>query len=553
MDRPRKSDRSRALPLAEAAGGPSVPSEIRMLGRVVTGSLSEGLEARLDESISVEDMAVGRYVVISGEKRRFFAMVTDVRLDASNPQLVTAPPITDPFIARVMAGTSTFGTLEVQPMLTVDEASGSVMPVRTVPVHFAPVREAGDADVALVFGQEDETHFYIGQPIDMHTRVCIDLRRLVERSSGVFGKSGTGKTYITRLLLAGMIRNRAAVNLIFDMHNEYGWKGRSEGKAAEVHGLKQLYNERVRIFTLDRLSTTRRGAHPDHEVEIGYDQIEWADIELLRDVLGMSQAQLESVSRLQRTLGGTSWFEAFVKLEPKAREDLATELGLNASTLNVLHRKLTERVARLPFLKPKATEDSVRRILETLQRGDNVVLEFGRHTSLDAYILVANILTRRIHEHYVTAVEHALGADDPMPRPLVITIEEAHKFLSPDVADLTIFGTIAREMRKYNVTLLVVDQRPSEIDEEIMSQIGTRVTCLLDNERDTAAVLGGIPGASGLRSVLARLETKQQAIILGHAVPMPVAIRTRDYGTEESYADLRAQDAIGGSLRDIFG
>ena len=52
----------------------------------------------------------------------------------------------------------------------------------------------------------------------------------------------------------------------------------------------------------------------------------------------------------------------------------------------------------------------------------------------------------------------------------------------------TIFGTIARELRKYNVTLLIVDQRPSGIDPEVMSQIGTRVTCLLDDESDIRAV-----------------------------------------------------------------
>ena len=93
----------------------------------------------------------------------------------------------------------------------------------------------------------------------------------------------------------------------------------------------------------------------------------------------------------------------------------------------------------------------------------------------------------------------------------------------------TIFGTIARELRKYKVTLLIVDQRPSGIDDEVMSQVGSRVTALLDNERDISAVLTGVSGASGLREVLARLDTKQQAIVLGHAVPMPVVIQTRTY------------------------
>jgi DNA helicase HerA-like ATPase len=126
-----------------------------------------------------------------------------------------------------------------------------------------------------------------------------------------------------------------------------------------------------------------------------------------------------------------------------------------------------------------------------------------------------------------------------MPPQLLITIEEAHKFLEPAIARQTIFGIIAREMRKYNVTLLIVDQRPSGIDEEVMSQIGTRVTALLDNERDINAVMNGVSGAGGLREVLARLDTKQQAIIMGHAVPMPVVIRSRNYDAA-FYAALQA-------------
>src|SRR5580704_3218211 len=111
-------------------------------------------------------------------------------------------------------------------------------------------------------------------------------------------------------------------------------------------------------------------------------------------------------------------------------------------------------------------------------------------------MLVANILTRRIHQRYVERKERALGGKEAEPRPLVITIEEAHKFLSPQLSGQTIFGTIAREMRKYNVTLLIVDQRPSGIDSEVLSQVGTRVCCLLDDEKDIDAVLTGVSGAN---------------------------------------------------------
>jgi DNA helicase HerA-like ATPase len=142
-----------------------------------------------------------------------------------------------------------------------------------------------------------------------------------------------------------------------------------------------------------------------------------------------------------------------------------------------------------------------------------------------------------------------MGDGGQKPRPLMITIEEAHKFLAPSLAGQTIFGTIAREMRKYNVTLLIVDQRPSGIDDEVLSQVGTKICCLLDDEKDIDAVLTGVSGANSLRSVLASLESKQQALIFGHAVPMPVVVKTRKYDDDP----FRKAMADGASISDEEG
>jgi uncharacterized protein len=156
-----------------------------------------------------------------------------------------------------------------------------------------------------------------------------------------------------------------------------------------------------------------------------------------------------------------------------------------------------------------------------------------------SYMLATNTISRRIHHSYVHKAEKFLQSKNPSdrPHPLVITIEEAHRFLDPATVKQTIFGIIAREMRKYFVTLLVVDQRPSGIDNEVMSQIGTRITALLNDEKDIEAIFTGVSGGQALRSVLAKLDSKQQALILGHAVPMPVVVRTRPYD-QTFYAEI---------------
>jgi len=512
------------------------------LGIVVAGSLNKGLEVRLDSPVSVEEMAVGRYVTIEGQKRRFLGMITDISLGVIDQKLTVTPPdVSDPFIAEVLAGTSTYGTLHIMPMLTIGGDVASLderpQPVKTTPSHFATVNLASQQDIELVFGKEDEKKFFIGTPLDMETKICLDLEGLVKRSNGIFGKSGTGKTFLTRILLIGMLQKSKAVNLIFDMHNEYGWEGTSE-QGRKVKALKQLFPAKVAVFTLDEESSRRRKVSTDFVVRIGYDEIEPEDIGLLRQTLNLTEASVQAVYILAREFGDKRWIEATLSLgDEEETKQLLNRLNIHESTYRNLRRGL-ETIRRLPFLLAHSPDNSVKRILDYLDQGMNVVLEFGRYTDVTAYILVANLLTRRIHAQYRERMEKALGEDIAPPHPLVITIEEAHKFLNPEVASQTIFGTIAREMRKYNVTLLIIDQRPSGIDEEVMSQIGTKITCLLDNERDIDSVLAGVSGKSELKSVLSRLESKQQALIFGHAVPMPVVVKTREYGSAKSYKEF---------------
>jgi DNA helicase HerA-like ATPase len=524
------------------------PRPTRELGIVISGSLSKGLEIKLDARAPVEEMAVGRYITIEGNQLKFFGMITDVALDNTNPQIEKTPPdVDDEFLREVYTGASVFGRLHVSPMLVLDKTADQPRPVKTIPGHFSKVRLATEEDVNMVFGQEDEQHFHIGEPLDMEdVRVNLDLPRMVERSVGVFGKSGTGKSFLTRLLLAGVIQRNAAVSLIFDMHNDYGWEVQTETRTS-VKGLKQLFPQQVAIFTLDEESSRRRRVRPDFVVVLDWSDIQPEDLEMLRTTLDLSDQMIGAAYTLRR-YWDRGWIKRLLDSDNKADLDALVEnTAINRSSVDALVRRL-ERLTRFDFLRDSWKGDSAQAIIEYLEKGFNVVLEFGRYgNSLDAYILVANYLTRRIHQMYIERVERALGDKAQEPPQLLIVIEEAHKFLDPQIARQTIFGTIARELRKYNVTLLIVDQRPSGIDEEVMSQIGTRVTALLDNERDINAVLTGVSGAGALREVLARLDTKQQALIMGHAVPMPVVIQTRTYDADfyaamgfQEPADLKA-------------
>ncbi|MBD2022256.1 ATP-binding protein [Leptolyngbya sp. FACHB-36] len=540
------------------------------LGSVIQGSLSQGLEVRLHPDVSVEEMRVGKFLVVQGMRSRFFCMLTDVALGTASPRIVANPPDpTNTFLQEVLAGSGTYGTIDLTPMLMINQgkreleeiqnpkskiqnsslsslqpqssADIELLPVKTIPSHFSQVYDASEQDFRAVFGWEDDPHrrnFAIGQPIDMDVPVCLDLDRFVERSNGVFGKSGTGKSFLTRLLLSGIIRKQAAVNLIFDMHSEYGWEAAREGKQfSTVKGLRQLFPGQVQIYTLDPSSTKRRGVRDAQELYISYDQIDVEDLLLVRGELNLSEASLENAIILRNEFG-KSWITRLLAMSnSEIQEFCETKMG-SKSSIMALQRKLT-RLDDLKYIRNSCPHNYVGQVLESLEAGKHVVVEFGSQSNLLSYMLATNIIARRIHASYVLKAEKFLQTKNvtDRPRQLVVTIEEAHRFLDPATVGQTIFGTIAREMRKYFVTLLVVDQRPSGIDNEVMSQIGTRITALLNDEKDIDAIFTGVSGAQNLRSVLSKLDSKQQALILGHATPMPVVVRTRPYD-ETFYAEI---------------
>ena len=514
----------------------------RKLGMVVGGSLNGGLDVRLYPSTQDKEAKVGTFVSVQGDWRRFFGVVTDLRLESADPRFAASAPEAGEAMAGILAGASAYAMARVTVMLSTSVSEPAPQPARSLPSHFSPVHQASAADVQAIFGKEDAHHIFIGSPLDMEdTPVCMDLSELVKRSNGVFGKSGTGKSFLTRILLAGILQKRLATNLVFDMHNEYGWQGTSESGYA-VKGLKQLFPSRVVVFTLDEPSSRRRGVSTDSVVRIGFNEIEPEDVAILAPTLGITELGVQSCYTLHRR-SGDAWLLDFLALSGDEVKAKADDLGESVSTLEALRRRLSQ-LKRLDFMQDRTSQQdqAVRRILDYLKAGRHVVLEFGRHgDDLTAYLLVANLVTRRIHAEYRRRTEEASADGSSAPAPLAITIEEAHRFLNPQVAGQTIFGAIAREMRKYGVTLLVVDQRPSGIDDEVLSQIGTRITCQLDNERDVDAVLSGAPGARELKSVLSRLEARQQALMFGHALPMPVVVRTREYD-EQFYAALADGD-----------
>ncbi|MFN3704691.1 MAG: helicase HerA domain-containing protein [Thermoflexales bacterium] len=516
------------------------------LGVVIGGALSDGLLVRLNTQTVVEGLRVGSYVAVQGQtERTFFGYISDIELSNFNAALTLPGENT---LRRATYEASSLNKL-VKVKLELVSENQELKAVRSVPSHFAKVRRLTKEEATLIFGLQRPQSHLLGYLVDgEELAVYLDLQKLTERSTGVFGRSGTGKTFLTLPLLASIIQHQVANVLVFDMHNDYGYNLKGDGNSQQP-GLKRLSNiqDRVVVVTLDEQSSMRRSSGYEIALKIGLDEIEPEDLEALRDVLNFNEVQINTIHALPKLFNVERWIYVLAdrgtEEERRRLEELFESGQLVWRTFNAIRRKLN-RLLNFKFITEKST-GAVDKVIKYLSTNRSVVVEFGEFgRCTDAYVLVANLLTRRIHDTFVTLKEEAEAQGRDNSPHLVIVVEEAHRFLDPKVANLTTFGTIAREMRKYNVTLLIVDQRPSQIDREVMSQIGTRITCALSDEQDINAVLTGTRDPQRLRSLLNSLSSKQEALVIGHAVRMPVLVRTRNYNQEAWSEYMHPLDAL---------
>jgi hypothetical protein len=545
-------------------------SENRPIGYVTGGGLEANLQVRLE--VPAHEVQEGAFVVTDSGPWRFYGLVTDLQLAATDERF--AAESVDrrfaPQLSRLLREETLYTNLVMLPALMqergpdlsspeypawreLNKGKRKPIPVKTVPAHHALVRLASLMDITDIFGKEDgKNMFRVGETREQGHPICLDLEKLVKRSSGIFGTTGSGKSFLTRMILAGLIHANTAATLIFDMHNEYGPDSTSSDTGAAVPGLRGKFPAAVRLVGLG--AGTNFGKLPaDFNLEIPYNEITPEDVLLLSQTLNLRETSAQTLSALYSDFGH-GWFAAFIAFKvgltqindegkkepaPGSVAYWADNAGINVMAAEALHSKL-QRLVRSQYLVETPAENALQKMIETLKAGKHVILSFGKYDSELDYLLVTNLITRKIRDTWEewTNDFHRDSTKNPEPRALVVAVEEAHKLLNREMASQTIFSTIAREMRKYYVTLLIIDQRPSQIYDEVMSQLGTRISGSLGDESDIDAVLSGLAGRQALRGMLAKLQPKEEVLMLGWGVPMPIPIRSRRYD-EKFWAELK--------------
>lgn len=432
-----------------------------------------------------------------------------------------------------------------------------------------------ETDLRRIYGYGGDDQVLIGTLSSAENiSVRLSLDALVTRHSAILGSTGSGKSTTVASLLRSIVRpnvdtggSPAARILLLDIHGEYT---AALGDMARVFSATPQPGENplfVPYWALeaDELLDLVAGGLNDNQEIAFTDKIQEMKAALLqtRSFSGLDPRSLTVDSPVPFSLKQLWYdlvdFETATFVGPQ-RDQLALDEAGDPETLtppryrphamgnvgpftnqaakgirrqlNLLRSRLLDR--RYDFiLHPGPWEpdlagnsaDDLDKLLEGWLGHDRqlTILDLSGVPSAVLVRLIGSIL-RIVYEALFWSREKTEGG---VLRPLLVVMEEAHRYLSAesDGTAADVVKRIAKEGRKYGIGAMVVSQRPSEVDETVLSQCGTIIALRLSNPADRARVKGALPdNLAGLMDLLPVLRTGE-AIIAGEAARLPVRCR----------------------------
>ncbi|RZN46588.1 ATP-binding protein [archaeon] len=461
-----------------------------MIGKVISSSTEEVVFRVLD-SVDVEDVHVGSLVVIESQLT-YLARVTSLELrNLGDVDLADK-------VAAMSAGADVYD--DIQSVLgdqfyyvcrsrVAGIIDGRLRGAKSIPKVLSPVRLADANDLSFLRARGTDT-VEIGRVRTLDLPIDLDRKALITHHCGVFGKTGSGKSNTVKVLLSTLLDMHTPA-LVFDVHGEYCRRDcLGASRDVVVMGM---------------------GSGEDMTLSLPLEEIKPRDLKL---VSFLNETQSEAVEAI-RARKHTRWIRYLRDTDTKTiHQDFDNQLF--EPTIDALKRKVRNLLSQPyvggDFNAPKA-------IYDTLRKRRTVVIDFGDYEHNDYAIrLITTIVSRYLLDRYKTA--HKKGT--AVPETLIV-LEEAHKLLSTDIARLTIFETIVREGRKFGVGLMVVDQMPRKIHEEVISQLNTVIIMLLTNVKDREHLVASSENdLTAFKDEMARLDVGE-TIVTGISVPLPLS------------------------------
>ena len=378
---------------------------------------------------------------------------------------------------------------------------------------------ACDAETAIRVG-------HIQQDSSIPAMIKID--EMLGKHFAVLGTTGTGKSCTVALILRRILeKNPQAHILLLDVHREYA----------------PAFKELAEVITPDNMTLPFWLLNFDEIVEIliGQQPNREGDVEILREMIPMAKARYMNNQRRDRAgRAGATVDASNIGVDTPIPYRTSDLIGILEEYIGKLelrgelapYKRLKARIElitrdpRYAFMFGSLTvQDSMAQVLSRIFRipvnGKPIaILELGGLPS-EIINVVVSVLARLAFDFGVWSAGRI---------PITFVCEEAHRYVPIDKTlgfepTKRSISRIAKEGRKYGVSLCIVTQRPAELDPTILSQCNTIFSMRLTNERDQEILRAGISdSAASLLEFMSTMGTGE-AITFGEGVALPTRIK----------------------------
>lgn len=395
----------------------------------------------------------------------------------------------------------------------------------TANVRISRIRE--DLFYRMVAGEEN-THIRIGSYANYDCPAYIDGNRFFQRHSAIVGSTGSGKSYTAAGLLEKISERQSANVILFDLHGEYANLSFVKSLRIGNNGLpfpiwflplKDMYGNLLRIkeesatlqvAALRRAFYAARKSDAAEEMPLAY------SIQSLTEYLEHENAEEVPTGEIYKT-GARAGQEKTIK---------GDNYGKLSGVLNLLLDKTQDE--RYSFMMREAPQSYLYQFVHEMLSFDDKrvkVIDLSDVPS-DMVPTIIAVTMRLVYRAQLQQPRDAI-------LPLSVFCDEAHVYIpSSDFGLgasqrrlLEIFETIAKEGRKFGVSLTIISQRPSELNRTILAQCANYIVLKLSNDADKQLVKGLLPEGSKELMDSATLFQPGDCFIVGDSAPILCKIR----------------------------
>ncbi len=485
-----------------------MPSREQGITDKVLGYVVDNATPTIVRFVAINPPPLGDYVVIEDRGNNILALVKNV--GSRSITLSSLSGVYDPVVVEKLSrnigtegNSDVFFECSARLLGNIEDLK---MP-RIPPLPGSRVRRASSTLLRRIFGGKPPHHIRIGQLLARpEVEVYIDVNKLVTRHTAILAVTGYGKSN-TVAVIADSIARIGGTMLIFDFHGEYVSSSIGNG----VNVVDPRINPR--LLSISELMTL-----------LGVEKRFYNQEYVLRKALEKLYTR---------------------QLHKNFFEDLSEEL---AGILRTSRRREEATAAMAVLNKIESLLDRYRDIIDDtapdpttrILAGKVNVVDLSRVDEDAADVVVSHILRVVLHERKM----HKSGRESRIRVPILIVLEEAHILAPRDNETLSKYwlSRIAREGRKFGVGLMLVSQRPKNIDPNILSQANNLIVLRIIEPSDQRHIQEASENLSDdLVEQLPSLNTGE-AVIVGPFIKIPALVKIDKF-----------PGRLGGSDPDVVG